>query len=174
MFSLDSCTVLFDKQTDWMTDETTDRPTEWPTNRLTDRPSECMTDRQSSETIGQTSGWFFFVGKLFIAFFFYQSLLDSWWSLWKNYLIQCSSFYPQRILLYNAFATTRMCEAGFHVLDVYPISDSYPPGTGTHGAHGPVGNDIVHYSNLAFNPVEELFEKFFGGIWITLICFFGL
>ncbi|KAK2567380.1 Gelation factor [Acropora cervicornis] len=70
----------------------------------------------------------------------------------------------QRILLYNAFATTRMCEAGFHVLDVYPISDSYPPGTGTHGAHGLVGNDIVHYSNLAFNPVEELFEKFFGGI----------
>ncbi|XP_068730423.1 uncharacterized protein [Montipora capricornis] len=69
----------------------------------------------------------------------------------------------QRILLYNAFATTRMCEAGFHVLDVYPVTDSYSPGTGTHGAHGPVKNDVVHYSNLAFRPVEDLLEEFFGG-----------
>ena len=56
-----------------------------------------------------------------------------------------------------------MCEAGFHVLDVYPVTDSYSPGTGTHGAHGPVKNDVVHYSNLAFRPVEDLLEEFFGG-----------
>lgn len=56
-----------------------------------------------------------------------------------------------------------MCRAGFLVLDVFPITDSYPQGTGTHGAHGPVKNDIVHYSNLAFIPAEELLEEYFGG-----------
>lgn len=69
----------------------------------------------------------------------------------------------QRILLYNSYATTQMCRAGFLVLDVFPITDSYPQGTGTHGAHGPVKNDIVHYSNLAFIPAEELLEEYFGG-----------
>lgn len=69
----------------------------------------------------------------------------------------------QRVLLYNSYATTQMCRAGFLVLDVFPITDSYPQGTGTHGAHGPVKNDIVHYSNLAFRPVEELIEEYFGG-----------
>ncbi|KAJ7369930.1 hypothetical protein OS493_035276 [Desmophyllum pertusum] len=69
----------------------------------------------------------------------------------------------QRILLYNAYATAQMCRAGFYVLDVFPITDSYPQGTGTHGAHGPVKNDIVHYSNLAFRPAEELLEEYFDG-----------
>lgn len=76
-----------------------------------------------------------------------------------------SSFSPQRILLYNAFATSRMCRAGFHVLDVFPITDSYPQGTGTHGAHGPVNNDIVHYSNLAFKPAEDVLAEYFSGKW---------
>lgn len=71
-------------------------------------------------------------------------------------------FFLQRILLYNAFATWRMCHAGFQVLDVFPITDSYPQGTGTHGGNGPVKNDIVHYSNLAFRPAEDVLERYFG------------
>ena len=71
-------------------------------------------------------------------------------------------FFLQRILLYNAFATWRMCQAGFQVLDVFPITDSYPQGTGTHGGNGPVKNDIVHYSNLAFRPAEDVLERYFS------------
>ena len=31
--------------------------------------------------------------------------------------------------LYNAYATLAMCRAGFEVLDVYPLSASFPNGT---------------------------------------------
>lgn len=70
-------------------------------------------------------------------------------------------FFPQRILLYNAYATSRMCQAGFKIIDVFPITDSYPQGTGTHGANGPVKNDIVHYNNLVFSPAEDELEQYF-------------
>ncbi|XP_020625642.1 uncharacterized protein LOC110063029 [Orbicella faveolata] len=57
-----------------------------------------------------------------------------------------------RIQLYNAFANSAMCASGITVLDVYPISDSYPPGT----------KDGIHYNNEAFNPVIELLERYFS------------
>ncbi|KAJ7379664.1 hypothetical protein OS493_014068 [Desmophyllum pertusum] len=57
-----------------------------------------------------------------------------------------------RIQLYNAFANSAMCASGISVLDVYPISTSYPPGT----------KDGVHYNSEAFNPVIELLERYFS------------
>ncbi|XP_032221804.2 uncharacterized protein LOC116604066 [Nematostella vectensis] len=67
----------------------------------------------------------------------------------------------QRVLLFNAFATSAMCSAGIEVIDVYPVSDSYPWGTGTHASLKPAENDVVHYSNQAFKPAEDLLENMF-------------
>ena len=54
-----------------------------------------------------------------------------------------------RILLFNAFATSAMCQAGIDVIDVYPISDAYPQGTASM-------SDPVHYSRNVFREVERL------------------
>ncbi|XP_031560250.1 uncharacterized protein LOC116296382 [Actinia tenebrosa] len=65
----------------------------------------------------------------------------------------------QRILLFNSYATWAMCRAGIKVLDVYPISNSYPDGTGDR--HG--GRDAVHYRGNVFDSVISLLERFYGG-----------
>ena len=43
-----------------------------------------------------------------------------------------------------------MCKAGFEVLDVFPLTASYMPGT----------IDIVHYKNDVFNTAEIELEKY--------------
>ena len=59
-----------------------------------------------------------------------------------------------RVELYNAYALWAMCRAGVDVIDVYPISNSFPGGT-----VGP--NDPVHYSGDVFRDIERLlFEMF--------------
>ena len=63
------------------------------------------------------------------------------------------------MLLYNAYATQAMCRAGFPVLDVFPISDSYANGTGL--PHKPY--DAVHYPNWVFESVATVLEQYFGG-----------
>ena len=45
-----------------------------------------------------------------------------------------------------------MCQAGFDVIDVYPMSDSYPGGT--------LDNDVVHYADKVFVTMETLLEKY--------------
>ena len=52
--------------------------------------------------------------------------------------------------LFSAYAMSAMCQAGFDVIDVYPMTDSYPRGT----------DDVVHYPNHVFNSVETLLEKY--------------
>lgn len=60
-----------------------------------------------------------------------------------------------RVQLYNAYATSAMCRAGIEVIDVYPISDSYPAGT-------LLQTDPVHYANHVFRDVEALLHKMFA------------
>lgn len=43
-----------------------------------------------------------------------------------------------------------MCQAGFDVIDVYPLTDSYPDGT----------VDEVHYPNKVFDALETMLEKY--------------
>ena len=43
-----------------------------------------------------------------------------------------------------------MCNAGFEVLDVFPLTASYIPGT----------LDVVHYKNEVFNTAEIELEKY--------------
>ena len=56
----------------------------------------------------------------------------------------------QRTALFSAFATSSMCNAGFDVIDVYPISDAYPNGALDH----------VHYNPRVFWDLETLLEKY--------------
>ncbi|XP_068730117.1 uncharacterized protein [Montipora capricornis] len=64
----------------------------------------------------------------------------------------------QRIQLYNAYAIWAMCKAGFEVLDVFPMSYSYPGGTdGRFDRH-----DAVHFKNTVFKPAEQLLHEYFS------------
>ena len=56
----------------------------------------------------------------------------------------------QRVALFSAFATSAMCNAGFDVVDVYPISDASPDGALDH----------VHYNPHVFWDLETLLEKY--------------
>jgi hypothetical protein len=59
-----------------------------------------------------------------------------------------------RIVLYNAYAMSAMCRAGVDVIDVYPMTDSFPPGTISK-------NDALHYGRRAMESVEKLlYNKF--------------
>ena len=60
-----------------------------------------------------------------------------------------------RVQLYNAYATSAMCRAGIDVIDVYPISDSYPAGTWSQ-------TDPVHYVPHVFRDVEGFLHKMFA------------
>ena len=60
-----------------------------------------------------------------------------------------------RIKLYNAYATSAMCRAGIDVIDVHPISESYPAGTVS-------PTDPVHYADNVFRDVEALLYKTFS------------
>ena len=63
----------------------------------------------------------------------------------------------QRIQLFNAYATWAMCKAGFEILDVFPMSASYPGGTdGRFDKH-----DAVHFKETVFKPAEQLLYEYF-------------
>eukprot|EP00112_Aurelia_sp_Birch-Aquarium-sp1_P008194 Seg190.1 transcript_id=Seg190.1/GoldUCD/mRNA.D3Y31 product="hypothetical protein" protein_id=Seg190.1/GoldUCD/D3Y31 len=68
-------------------------------------------------------------------------------------------FTNYRIQLFNAYATDMMCRHQIPVIDAYPISATYPFGTGTHAGRTATRNDIVHYNNEAFYPIETFLEK---------------
>ena len=61
------------------------------------------------------------------------------------------AFFFQRVQLYNAYATRAMCKAGFEVLDVYPLSASFP--NGTDSSHDPF--DSVQYKAACSNPPRK-------------------
>ncbi|XP_068682072.1 uncharacterized protein [Montipora foliosa] len=65
----------------------------------------------------------------------------------------------QRMLLFNAYAMHAMCRAGIDVLDVFPISDAYPGGTGLPRKM----YDAVHFKPHVFQPVVDLLQRYFGG-----------
>ena len=41
------------------------------------------------------------------------------------------------------------CEAGFEVIDVYPLTESYPGSS----------EDVLHYGNQVFRAMEQMLEK---------------
>lgn len=67
------------------------------------------------------------------------------------------------MVLFNAYATSAMCRAGLHVLDVHPLTDSYPYGTGKPARP----KDAVHYEHFVFDSVERLLVDFFHKTTVT-------
>ena len=59
-----------------------------------------------------------------------------------------------RIILYNAYAMSAMCKAGIDVIDVYPMTDSFPPGTVSK-------RDPLHYGRHPLRSVEKLLYRKF-------------
>lgn len=60
--------------------------------------------------------------------------------------------------MYNAYAIWAMCKAGFEILDVFPMSASYPGGTdGRYDKH-----DAVHFKSTVFKPAEKLLYEYFN------------
>ena len=68
-------------------------------------------------------------------------------------------FPSQRVLLFNAYAMHAMCKAGVDVLDVFPISDAYPGGTGLPGKP----YDAAHFKAHVFQSVVNLLQRHFIG-----------
>ena len=63
-----------------------------------------------------------------------------------NFVYDCAiPFSPQRLELFHKYATNAMCKAGIPVLEVYPMTASYPNGTLDH----------VHYSANAQRAAED-------------------
>ena len=52
-----------------------------------------------------------------------------------------------------------MCNAGIDILDVYPMSESYPSGTGINKQKP---WDAVHFEDHTFTAVENLLEDYFS------------
>lgn len=64
----------------------------------------------------------------------------------------------QRVELFNALSTSKMCEAGIDVIDVYPMTYSYPNGTGSRKKYW----DAVHYEAIVFKALEEYIYNYFN------------
>jgi len=64
----------------------------------------------------------------------------------------------QRVELFNALSTSKMCEAGIDVIDVYPMTYSYPNGTGSSKKYW----DAVHYEAVVFKALEEYIYDYFN------------
>jgi len=56
----------------------------------------------------------------------------------------------QRVALFNVYSVSAMCKAGFDVIDVYPLNDSYPPRCMDH----------VHYDKAVFDMMETMLEQY--------------
>lgn len=52
--------------------------------------------------------------------------------------------------LFDAYAMSAMCKAGFKVLDVFPLTASFEPGA----------LDVVHYKDEVFSAVELELERY--------------
>ncbi|XP_032219610.1 uncharacterized protein LOC116602321 [Nematostella vectensis] len=64
----------------------------------------------------------------------------------------------QRVLLYNAYATNAMCNAGIDILDVFPMSNAHPNGTGLPHKRF----DAVHYPAGTFTRASDVLYKYFS------------
>ena len=67
----------------------------------------------------------------------------------------------QRVRLYNTFATSLMCQAGLEVLDVYPLTRSFPGGTGGPDVAHYKEHDTVHFKYYVMKPVHLFLEDYF-------------
>ena len=75
-----------------------------------------------------------------------------------------STFLFQQVQLYNAYAAWAMCRAGFEVLDVHPLSATFP--NGTDSSYHPY--DSVHNKDSVSKPTDKILLKNFLALeWWT-------
>ena len=60
--------------------------------------------------------------------------------------------------LFNSYANWAMCKAGIPMLDIFPLTNSYPNGTGNEK----FPHDPVHYDYEVMDPVEKILVKMYG------------
>ena len=65
--------------------------------------------------------------------------------------------------MFNAYATSFMCREGFEILDVHPLTASYPDGTGGPKMEYFKDNDIVHYKTHVTRPFEDILAEYLVG-----------
>ena len=65
--------------------------------------------------------------------------------------------------MFNAYATSLMCREGFEILDVHPLTASYPGGTGGPNMEYFKEHDIVHYKIHVTRPFEDKLAEYFVG-----------
>ena len=56
-----------------------------------------------------------------------------------------------------------MCNQGFEVLDVHPLTSSYPHGTGGPDVEFYKENDIVHFKPHVMAPFEDALTEYLKG-----------
>lgn len=56
-----------------------------------------------------------------------------------------------------------MCDSGIEVLDVYPLTRSFPGGTGGAEVAFYKEHDIVHFKTYVLKPLELFLEKYLLG-----------
>ncbi|XP_028409585.1 uncharacterized protein LOC114532311 isoform X2 [Dendronephthya gigantea] len=72
-------------------------------------------------------------------------------------------FTNARVAMYNAYATSFMCQKGFEILDVHPLTASYPGGTGGPKIEFYKEHDVVHYKRHVTKPFEDLLTEYLLG-----------
>ena len=65
--------------------------------------------------------------------------------------------------MFNAYATSLMCKKGFEVLDVHPLTSSYPHGTGGPNVEHYKEHDIVHFEPHVMVPFQEALQEYLAG-----------
>ena len=67
-----------------------------------------------------------------------------------RYLTRARFLTNHRISLFNAYTNAKLCSAGITILDIFPISASFPKGS----------KDHVHYEYFVFEPAEDILAEF--------------
>jgi hypothetical protein len=65
--------------------------------------------------------------------------------------------------MFNAYATSLMCREGFEILDIFPLSASYPGGTGGPNVEYFKEHDIVHFKPIVMKPFQDALAEYFMG-----------
>jgi hypothetical protein len=65
--------------------------------------------------------------------------------------------------MFNAYATSFMCREGFEILDVHPLTASFPDGTGGPEMEYFKEHDTVHYKTYVTKPFEDVLADYLLG-----------
>ncbi|EDO48635.1 predicted protein [Nematostella vectensis] len=65
-----------------------------------------------------------------------------------------------RVQVFNPISTSRACAADLEVFDVFPLTRSYPQGTGGPDVEFYKEHDIVHFKYYLLKPLEDILQEY--------------